>query len=239
MGTIRVPSWFQGPTGSGQGGWTSAKLAELVGQPVTARLRAPIPLEVDLEVRATAEGWVARHGDSVIVEAAPWQPDVAHTSPIPLEQARQARARFPVPPEDHPVPFCFSCGLQPDAMHVHAGPLGEHPERYATDWTAPAWAAGADGAVDPAVLWAALDCTAAWYACCHPRRRRAVTAQLAVEVLRPVSVGEELALVSWSGDGREDWDGRKRSAASAAFDPTGRLVARSRSFWVALPEPQA
>lgn len=234
-GTFTVPGWFQGPTDSGQGGWTAARLASIVGQPLTVRLRAPIPLEVDLVVEGSAEeGWRCRHGDDVILEASPWSPDVPAIEPVTLEQARDARRRFPVPAEQHPVPFCFSCGLQPDGMQVHAGPVDGKPQRYATDWTAPEWAAGPDGSVDDAVLWAALDCTAAWYVCCHPQYRHAVTAQFAIQVLRPVPAGERLALVAEAGDWAPGWDGRKRGAVSAAFDADGELVARSRSFWVAL-----
>lgn len=232
--TIRVPHWFQGPTDSGQGGWTSGRLAAVVGQPITVRLRAPIPLEVDLVVEGSPEqGWRCLAGEVVVLDASPWSPDVPETASVSVRAARSARDRFPVADEDHPVPFCFSCGLQADGMHVHAGPLGDDPERYATDWTAPGWAARPDGSVDDAVLWAALDCTAAWYVCCHPEYRHAVTAQFAAHVLRPIMAAEHLALVAWAGDWPQGWDGRKRGAVSAAFDDEGRLVASARSFWVA------
>jgi hypothetical protein len=236
VATIVVPAWFQGPTGCGQGGWTAGKVAEAVGTPVTVRLRAPVPLEAGLVVTGSAEaGWRVRHGDHVVLEAQRWDPDPPPGRAVPLGAARLARSRFPVAPEDHPVPHCFSCGLQPDGMQVHAGPLGEAPERFATDWTAPAWAARTDGTVDPAALWAALDCTAAWYVCCYPAYRPAVTAQYAVQVARPVTVGERLALVAGHGDRPAGWDGRKREAVSWAFDEAGRTVAAARSLWVAQP----
>jgi hypothetical protein len=50
--TIRIGEWFQGPTGSGQGGWTSqrflAAVSSVCAEPVTAAIRAAIPLEIDL-----------------------------------------------------------------------------------------------------------------------------------------------------------------------------------------------
>jgi hypothetical protein len=236
IGTFRVTSWFQGPTGSGQGGWSSARLAELVGRPVTVRLRAPVPLDVELVVEEAEDAWQCRHGELVVLEARAWTPDVGDTSAVSLDAAREAHARFPVQPHEHPVPYCFSCGLQPDGMGVHAGPLEEDPERYATHWVAPDWSAGPDGISDPAALWAALDCTAAWYASCHPTYRRSVTAQYAVDLRRGIEVGEELALVAWAGDSPDGWEGRKRWAASAAFDAAGEVVARARSLWVALPD---
>lgn len=238
IGTVRIPARFQGPSGSGQGGWTAARLAELADRTVTIRLRAPVPLDRDLRVElAAGPAWRCLDGDDVVCEATPWVADVPDTEAVPVERARAARGRFPLRADQHPAPRCFSCGLQHDTMAVHAGPLGDGPERYATDWTAPTWAAGPDGTVDPAVLWAALDCTAAWYVSGHPTFRRCVTAQYAVEVLRPVPAGEVLALVAWDGDWPGGWDGRKRGAASAAFDDAGRVVARARSLWVAVPDP--
>jgi hypothetical protein len=240
IGTIRIPGWFQGPTGAGQGGWTAARLAELAGAAVTVRLRTPVPLDADLVVvREAGPRWTCSDGEVVVCEARPWEPDVPDTPPVSRSAAQAARRRFPVRPEDHPVPHCFSCGIQPDSMRVHAGPVGSMPERYATDWTAPQWAARSDGTTDPAALWAALDCTAAWYVSCHPTYRRCVTAQYAVEVLRPVEAGAALALVAWDGDWPGGWDGRKRGAASVAFDVEGRVVARARSLWVALVEDGA
>jgi len=237
---LTIGGWFQGPTGQGQGGWASAKVAERIGEPITTWLRNPIPLDVEMTVVETSTGWECRHDGSAVLEMTRWSPDTVDTPAVSIEEAEAARARFLFGPGDHPVPYCFSCGLQNDGMRVHAGPLGEvaasddGEERFATDWTAPAWADDGDGSVDPAALWAALDCTAAFYVCCHPEIRPAVTASYAVEVFRPVAVGETLALVGFRGDGHADWDGRKRAAGSAAFDADGRTVARTRSFWIAL-----
>ena len=236
---LTIGGWFQGPTGQGQGGWTAAKVAERIAEPITVGLRAPIPLDVEMTIVETDAGWECRHGGSMILDINRWVPDTVVTPPVSVEEAEAARHRFLFGPADHPVPYCFSCGLQHDGMRVHAGPLGEAEgrdgeERFATDWTAPAWADGGDGVVDPAALWAALDCTSAFYVCCHPTIRAAYTASYAVEVFRPVEVGETLALVGFRGDGEPDWDGRKRVGASAAFDSRGLTVARTRSFWVAL-----
>ena len=137
--------------------------------------------------------------------------------------------------DDHPVPHCFSCGLQPDSMHVHSGPLRDG--RWATDWTVPYWAADADGTVDEGVLWAAIDCSQAWYATNAGGRRHGVTVQLAVDVEVPLQPGATYAVVAWAGDYPDDWEGRKRGACGALFDELGRCVARSRSFWVAPRSP--
>jgi hypothetical protein len=232
-----IGSWFTGPAGRGQGGWTAAKLAERIGRPVMVWLRAAVPLDTELEIVELAGSWQCRRAETVVLDARPWTPDIPDTGSVTVEEAADARTRFPFTPEDHPVPTCFSCGTRPDGMGVHAGPLAGadgDEVRFAADWTVPNWALGDDGQVDPAVLWAALDCTSGFYACCHPRFRSAFTAGYAVEVVRRPEPGETLALVAWPGDGEPDWDGRKRTAAGIAFDPAGQVVARARSFWIAV-----
>ncbi len=249
MSTVRIPHWFQGPTGSGQGGWTTARFIDIIGQPATVAIRAPIPLDTDLTIVKlgsesgqerwqlvdTTAGDPSSDSDSnatptVIMEAERWDPDFDSTSAISIEEAKAARQQFPVSDADHPVPHCFSCGTQHDSMGVQAGPLPDG--RYATDWKAPAWAIGIDGSVDGAVLWAALDCAAAWYVGYQGGNRPAFTVQYAVEVSEAVKPDETYALVSWGT--APGWDGRKRAGASAAFNKDGACIARSRSLWVAV-----
>lgn len=236
--TIRVPRWFQGPTGSGQGGWTTARLIDVIGQPATVAIRAPIPLDTDLVVEESEpnQRWnlvdPSTNPTTVVMQAERWEPEFFSTQPLSLSDARTARASFPVRNEDHPVPHCFSCGIQQDSMRVQAGPVGDG--RFATDWTPPAWAIGVDGSVDGAALWAALDCAAAWFVGYEGSRRPAFTVQYAVEVSKAVDPKECYAIVAWGGDDDAGWDGRKRRGASAAFTADGLCIARSRSLWVAI-----
>lgn len=240
---VHVPGWFQGPTGTGQGGWTAQRFACLVDGPVSIALTAPVPLDVDLHVvrqslptGAGAERWTLVHhtaaGPVTVMIATPHDSGFPDTEPVDVDRARAASALFDALVDDHPVPYCFSCGLQHDSMGVHAGPLPDG--RFATDWRAPEWAITPDGVVDEGVMWAAIDCCAAWYVGYSREPRNAVTAQIAVEVSTPLRPDTTYALVAWSGDQSADWDGRKRHAASAAFDPDGTCVARSVSFWIAL-----
>lgn len=233
-GRIRVGEWFQGPTGSGQGGWSAHRLRLAAGRPVTVAIRAPIPVERDLEIVDAPgdDGWwlVDPAGPATpVLEAAPWTPDVPDTDPVGIVDAALAGRRFPYA-DPHPVPHCFSCGNQPDSMQVHAGPLDDR--RWATDWTVPWWAVKPDGTVDEGALWAAIDCTQAWYVGKGNSGEHGVTVQLAVEVVLPLVAGASYALVAWAGDYPAGWDGRKRGACGAVFDERGRCVARSRSFWV-------
>ena len=234
--TLRIGGRFQGPTGSGQGGWTAHRFTGAITQPVTTAMRAPVPLDTDLRIVRADDEWrlideTASDPVTVMV-ARPWNPVFADTEPVTIADAAAARARFSEFVAEHPVPYCFSCGTQHDSMNVHAGPLGDG--RFATDWRVPEWAVSGSGIVDVGTLWAAIDCTAAWYVAYSRQPRSPVTAQFAVDVSGPIEPGTTYSLVSWSGDHPDEWDGRKRHGASAAFAPDGTCVARSVSFWIAL-----
>ncbi len=236
---IRIERWFQGPTGSGQGGWTAQRFAERLDGPVTIALRAPVPLDADLHVVAASgddDRWeLVTDGGTTVMVASPWTPTFAETTAVTVAEAADARSRFGEVVADHPVPHCFSCGLQHDSMQVHAGPLADATDdRFATDWAAPEWAGRPDGSVDDGVVWAAIDCCAAWWVGYSRAPRIALTAQYAVEILHPIDPGTTYALVGWSGDHAPEWDGRKRHAGSAAFSADGTCVARSVSFWIAV-----
>lgn len=234
---LRVGAWFQGPTGSGQGGWTAQRFAAAISERVTIAIRAAIPLETDLAiVRHLTEAGSTWHlvdpavPEQPILIATPWVEPCAATTPVSITDAANASTRFPLH-DDHPVPACFSCGHAPDSMHAQAGPLPDG--RWATDWTVPDWASSSDGVVDVGALWAAIDCTQGWYAGIAGGRRPSLTVQIAVETLLPLEPGATYALVAWQGNYEPDWDGRKRGAGGAAFAVDGSCVARSTTFWVA------
>lgn len=231
---IRVGRWFQGPADSGQGGWTAQRFAQHVPGPITIAIRAPIPLDTDLRVIGGDGQWelIDEYGVTYLI-GEPWEPVFADTEPVPISVARRTREGFGDYVPEHPVPHCFSCGVQHDSMNVHAAPLGD--DRVATDWTVPGWAVRPDGAVDAGALWAALDCCTAWWVGYSRRPRVAFTVQYAVEEIVPLQPSTTYSLVGWAGDHDPEWQGRKRHGASAAFDGAGRCVARSVSLWVAAP----
>lgn len=233
---IRVPEFFQGQTGTGQGGFTAQRMTAAIGEPVTVAFRSPIPLDTDLSVEADGDRWRLidpSQPDVTILEASLWDQSFNTTEAVALPEAEAARGRFPLDASNHPAPMCWSCGLAEGSMRVHSGPLADG--RWATPWRAPDWAVGADGAVDDASIWASIDCASGWYVSCSDDAiRHAVTVQLAVEVVIPLQPDVDYALVSWNGDYPPRWDGRKRGGAAELFDAAGNSVARARSFWVSI-----
>ncbi|MEZ5378438.1 MAG: hypothetical protein R2733_18185 [Acidimicrobiales bacterium] len=231
-----IPTWAQGQTGIGQGGWTSARFEASVGRALTVSLRSPAPLETELSVVEVGhDHWQVGLDEAgewrVVSEGRPAPRQFATTEPVSIEGAADARSRYRS--ADHPAPLCFSCGTHPESMCVHSGPLLDGTGRYATDWTPPSWVGDADGVVDAPTIWAVLDCSSGFYVGQDPDRSGAVTVQYEVEILDDVRVEASYAVVSWNGLHPDDWDGRKRGAGSCIFDADGTLVAHSTSFWVA------
>lgn len=229
--TIRIAEWCQGPTGFGQGGWTAQRLRAAIGQPVTVAIRRPIPLETDLRVVEAESSWElvgASEPEAPFLVATRWDAHCASTTAVGISEAAEASTRFPLY-DNHPLPYCFSCGLKPDSMRVHTGPLGDG--RWANAWTVPDWASADDGS-DEAVLWAAMDCAQGFYAGNADGRHDCLTVQLAVDQLMPVEPGATYAIVAWQGTYPRARDGRKRGAGGAVFASDGTCVARSTSFWI-------
>jgi len=203
------------------------KLAQIADRPVTISIRKPIPLDIDDGTR-----WrlTSPNGEDILVAEA-WEPTFATTTAPDPNDVLTGEANHPFRDITNDlVPECFSCGLQPGTMGVHAGPMPDN--RYATSWTMPEWAIDNPETAE-GCLWAALDCTAAWYVVASEGMREAYTVQYAVEILHQPLPNHTYSIVAWEGDYDRGWTGRKRGAASAAFDQNGRLVGQARSFWVA------
>lgn len=231
--SIVIPAWAQGRADRGQGGFAAHRFAAAVGEPVRVDLRAPIPLEVPLDVVSTQDGWELRHGAVAIMQAAPRPPGgLPRTEPVAVADAAAAMAGFPGDDAEHEAAGCFSCGLGERTMRVWPGPLADGTGRTATRWSPPVWVDSGDGRVDDAMAWTALDCVQGFFVnfSVGPRRN-SLTVRFEAEVYRPVTVGGEYAIVGFDGEG-SGWQGRKRTAAANIFDAEGRLVASAASLWV-------
>jgi hypothetical protein len=171
--TLVVPRRFRGPATSGNGGWTSGALAELLapaGQVVRVRLSAPPPLDAPMTVVPDGPSAVAEHGGRPVLTAT-LLPDgeTASLEPVPpvrYEAALAAGNRY-AGLHVHPFPECFACGparAPDDGLRLRPGP--PDPAVPGVD-VAAAWVPGqadveADGAVPMPIVWAALDCPGGW-----------------------------------------------------------------------------
>lgn len=228
MRTIRIAPRYNGPPGSGNGGYTCGIVALAMGEgPAEVTLRSPPPLDRDLEVRHDGEGSVAvLDGDHLVAEGRQAAVEVPETAPVPLDRASEvADAGLPRWSQGHPFPTCFVCGPDRspgDGLCIFPADLGDG--RFVSTWTPEA------DTSDPEHVWAALDCPTSAPGLNPGGAPPVVLARLAAHIDAPVTVGKPHVLVSWEL-GRE---GRKREAACVLFDAEDVPIARSRALWIEL-----
>ncbi|MEA2422157.1 MAG: hypothetical protein QOF55_1256 [Thermoleophilaceae bacterium] len=233
---------FNGPPGSGNGGYTCGRLARFVDGTAEVTLRLPPPIGRPLDVdRGDDGGAILRDGDAVVAEARPTE--LAAEAPAPVDLTEAARAAEDSPFLDaamHPFPTCFVCGPERtpgDGLRIFAGPVAER-DVFAAAWTPDPSLAGDDGALPPELIWAALDCPTSVPVANDPgdgEFRPIVLARLAVRILAPVHAGRPHTIVSWP----VALDGRKRHAGAALHTEAGNLAAVARALWIELKPPAA
>jgi hypothetical protein len=219
-----IESRFNGPLDSGNGGYCSGALAELVGGPAEVSLRRPVPLDTPLEV-VREQGGVVRllDGESLIVVGQPLAPEALELELPNAVSGAQARAgaEHYRGLADGPFCRCYVCGrARADSLGVFAGAV-EGRELVASPWTPPDWTAGADGLVAAEHVWAVLDCPTVFATYLHEELGIAFLARMRGRLDRPIRAGEEQVVVAWP----IETDGRKRLAGSAVLSAEGEPLA--------------
>jgi len=215
---IVVPGRFNGPPGSGNGGYVCGLVARAAGvaRPEVT-LRRPPPLDTPLRL----DGDALHDGAAVVATvAAAQQPDVT-PPPFPGYDAAVAAEATYAGLRRHPFPTCFSCGPDRDDG------LGLRPGRIAGDAVATGWT---PAEVSEEIVWAALDCPGAW-SVLQGDETPIVLGRLAVRIERLPRAGEPHVVTGWR---LAPDDGRKRYVGTALHDTDGNVLATGRATWVAL-----
>lgn len=232
---MRIPARFNGPPGSANGGYTCGRVAELVGaEAVEVSLRAPPPLDRELEVVRDGERVELRDADTLVAEGRPAEllldvPDpVAHAElAAALEDGRERWCAH------HPFPSCVVCGpdREPgDGFRVFPVELPGHAGLFGAVWTPDESVTDEHGSVRPELVWAALDCPTSAPVANFGAGPPCVLARLTARLGCPLRAGETHTLLSW----KLGKDGRKRESACALYDSAGRFLCASRALWIEL-----
>jgi hypothetical protein len=225
-----VPTRFCGPPMSGNGGWTSGHLAQLVdgaleGGAVTVRLRTPPPLDIEMAISRGDDGTVeAWDGQTLVAQAFAAEPmDVTDVrAPVAYEQAEAAGPAY----EGllfHPFPTCFTCGTgrdPADALCLHTGLLTGHTTLRAAAWT--------PRESTPELVWAALDCPGAWAS--GIAKREIVLGTMTAAVHDLPMVGKPHVVMAWP----RGQDGRKYYSGTALYAGDGHLLAQADAVWISV-----
>jgi hypothetical protein len=220
---VRIPARFNGPPGSGNGGWcaglfATAAGARIGGPPVQVTLRVPPPLDTALLL----DGGSVRAGDVLVAEVTEAGDTGVPVPPVPLAEATAAARDYPGF-VTHPFPGCFVCGpdrAPGDSLRIFPGPLPG--DRTAAPWTVP-------DDVTAETMWAALDCPGGWTAIGTAGRPFVLGRITATVAALPAPgagcvVAGALAAVN----------GRKATVDSSVYGPDGRHLAQARATWLAV-----
>jgi hypothetical protein len=227
--TITIAARFNGPPGSGNGGYVCGLMAARIAGASEAALRAPPPLGKPLRLTTTPDGVTLHDGDTLIGEARPAALDLTPPPPPSIAAARAAARRY-VGLANHRYPTCFVCGCgrpNHDGLDLFTGPV-EGGAMVACTWVPGADLADASGCVAPQFIHAALDCPSYW-ALPRAGAMAALLARLTASIDAPAPrVGEELIVAAW----RLSSEGRKHQAATALYAADGAVIARAKALWI-------
>jgi hypothetical protein len=226
--TITIARQFNGPPGSGHGGYVAGALAELTGGSAEVTLRSPPPLDTPMTVERQGGALLVRHGETLIAEARlmplvldePGCPDPASVA--------AAEARFGEFKKDDFLQ-CFACGsgrAEGDGLRLLTGPVAKS-DIVAARWTPHARFAGADGRIPARIVWSALDCPGVWSII----RDSGVImhlGRLTAEVDKDLMPGTPCTVIGWPlGTER-----RKAFAGTAIYDDRGKVRGRATAIWI-------
>jgi hypothetical protein len=235
---VIIPSRFNGPARSGNGGFVSGSLAEHVpggvGQVVEVTLRRPPPLDVPLAVTAEDDVTTLADGRGPVASARVVDAELVAVDEVDADVAADAMLRYPGLGR-HPFPTCFACGpdrAEGDGLRIFPGPVGGDRGHVASLWVPQPGHAETSDLLDgvqrcgPATTWAALDCVGGWSE--DLEGRPCVLGRMTARVDALPVVGEPHVVV-----GRHlSTEGRKSFTASTLYDADGRVVASARHTWI-------
>jgi len=243
MTSVIIGKRYCGPPNSGNGGYVCGRLAQHVVGGAEITLRAPIPLDKQLDIVAAGdELWELRDGATCIATARPADVELTRLETASFDEARTAELLTSIKPHQHPLPHCFVCGparAQGDGLRISAGPRVRRSHDglvvLAGTWTPDPGLIAEDGLVASEFLWSALDCPTG-YATLHDQlsgsfdRTPILLGRMSARIVARPGAGERCVITAWP----IGCDGRKRFAEAAVHDDTGRLLAVARATWIAV-----
>jgi hypothetical protein len=226
--SLTIPSRFNGPLDSGNGGYCSGAFARYLDGPADVSLRSPVPLDTELDVDKEDGSIRVMDGESLVAEGHEIADvDAEVPAPVSSEEAHAAKTRYRGAPEGT-FSRCFVCGLaREDSFGVFAGRV-EGRDLVASPWTPPEWTADAGGRVLPEFVWAVLDCPTYFAAYMEGELPTSVLARLAARIDGSVLAGEEHTVISWPIGA----EGRKRHAGAAVLSAGGEGLAAARALLI-------
>jgi hypothetical protein len=236
---VIIERGFNGPRLSANGGYVGGVLAERFRRhfgsdgAVEITLRAPVPLEKELQVTPEDGALLLKDGDTLLCEARRGAVDHLVPPPPPSDwDDVLRRGEEGGSPQDSDFHWCIVCGrgrAVGDGLRV-LGSYGPGRGHSLSCYLPHANHADEHGLIRPEFVWGALDCPGAFAVQGPGDWRPTLTGRITAEVFEPPRVGERCAVVGWSLGG----EGRKLYSGTALYTDAGRLCALGHCTWILL-----
>ena len=237
--TLIIEGRFNGPPGSGNGGYVGGALAGRYTQAfggdgtVEITLRAPVPVDRPLAVVRDGGALLLRDGGTLICEARAGSLAELVPPPPPADWREVLRCgEVGGSGDDSDFNRCVVCGrgrAVGDGLRVFGAP-GPGKGHSLSCYVPHANHADTDGRIRPEFVWGTLDCPGAWAAQDPDDHRPALTGRMTARVIDPPRVGERCAVVGW----KTGEEGRKLYSGTALYTEGGRLCAIGACTWIVL-----
>ncbi len=237
--TVQVAEQFRGPPNSGNGGYVSGVAAKFVDGIAEVTIRAPVPLDTDLEVKDVGQGEIRIFVDGKpVMIAKPGRLDMEVPEPPSFEEAAEAsksslaikmKSFFGGPERLGIHPTCFCCGneLAEDVgLRLAPGKI-DGRELVAAPWVPHKSLCDESGVVPSEIVWAALDCPGAFAFLETGQDRVGMLGRLVGEVTGQAVAGERCIVIGWP----ILKDGRRMLAGTAVFNSAGERIALALATW--------
>jgi hypothetical protein len=228
-----VDSRFNGPVASGNGGYCSGLAARRLEGVVEVTLRAPVPLNQEMDFIRTDDGANVLADDRLIMSLsrAQLQPPAIRSPGLAAVERNSHDARSV---EDHVLPTCFVCGPArgpDDGLRISPAPLSasspDNPNPFSLCvalWSPRTDLSDHDGLTASEFLWAALDCPGAFALNEEP----ILLGRMTMRILNRPPPGSRLLIAAWAAGS----EGRKHYARTALFNEKNDLLAFSEQTWI-------
>lgn len=228
-GMLLIPQRFNGPSDSGNGGFTCGLVSMLFEGNAEVTLRSPPPLETPLDVAHTPEGIEVLDGSRLVATATAMTDLFPAVPPAPSWDEAVEASRSYMGFDRHEFPTCFTCGPdRQDGLGIFPGPM-------AAGVAAAPWSPGfdlphTDGVLTRPIVWAALDCAGAWAEARDLTIDPVVLGRMAALIDQPIEAGRAYVVIGWVLGS----EGRKTYAGTALIDETGLAVAVAKQTWISV-----
>lgn len=225
---VTIPRRFNGPPGSGNGGYVCGRLASYLDGPASVRLRVPPPLERELRVEASDDEARMFDGDTLVAQARRMPFELAPPAPPSFDEA-QAASKSCIGLQRHLLPHCFVCGprrAEGDGLRIFPGRTADAAV-FAAPWVPHTSLDDGSGRVASEFLWAALDCAGA-FAVMADTMQPIILGELCARLDGTLVIGEPCVVAAWAIGA----EGRKRFAGTALYSAAGVAVAVARATWI-------